>query len=139
MLSPPDSRADAAPAVDVSVIVPMFNEQDGLSVLFETLERVFAPTDLTYEVVCVNDCSRDDTLRLLTGFAERDPRIKVVSFSRNFGKEIALSAGLDFCSGRCAIPLDADLQDPPERIPRMVELWRTGDEAIFRLHRPTKG
>ncbi|MGF1484059.1 MAG: glycosyltransferase family 2 protein [Opitutales bacterium] len=131
MLSSSENINEPQTEVDVSVIVPMFNEQDGLEVLFKTLEGVFSPTDLTYEVVCVNDCSRDHTLRHLTEYAERDPRIKVVSLSRNFGKEVALSAGLDFCTGRCAIPLDADLQDPPGLILRMVELWREGFDVVL--------
>lgn len=111
---------------DLSLVVPMFNESDGIDGFFAALEPVLAGLGLSYEIICIDDGSRDDTLARLIARHKADPRIKVVALSRNFGKDTALSAGLDFTSGRAVIPLDSDLQDPPELIPEMVAKWREG-------------
>lgn len=84
-----------------------------------------------FEIVCVNDGSRDGTLARLTEFQSADKRIRVVDLSRNFGKEAALTAGLDFAKGDAVVPIDADLQDPPEMIPAMIEQWRQGYDIVL--------
>lgn len=96
----------------ISVVVPMHNEQDVLAGLFEVLGAALTDTGQSYEIICVNDGSRDQTLVGLMGYAARDARIKIINLSRNFGKEAALTAGLDAAQGQAIIPLDADLQEP---------------------------
>ncbi len=115
---------------ELSLIVPMFNESAGIDVFFAALEPVLAEMDIDYEVICIDDGSRDDTLERLVARHHADPRVKVISLSRNFGKDTALSAGLDFTSGQAVIPLDADLQDPPSLIPQLVAKWREGFEVV---------
>lgn len=119
------------PEPTLSIVTPMFNEEVALARYFEAVRAVLDPLDLTYEIVCVNDGSRDGTLDRLAGYAREDARIKVVDLSRNFGKEAALTAGLELAAGRAVIPLDADLQEPPELIPAMVEAWREGYEVVL--------
>ncbi|NBO18159.1 MAG: glycosyltransferase [Proteobacteria bacterium] len=108
----------------LSVVIPMYNEGDNLDVLFARLGGVLAGVSDAWEIVCVNDGSADDTLQRLQQWREREPRIKYLSLSRNFGKESALTAGINHARGQAVIPFDADLQDPPELIPEMVRLWR---------------
>jgi len=116
--------------VELSLVVPMFNEAAGVDAFFARVEPVMEQIGATYEIVCVNDGSRDDTLARLLAHRARNPRIRVVDLSRNFGKDVALSAGLEHASGRAVIPLDADLQDPPELIAAMVKLWREGFHVV---------
>ena len=115
---------------DISIVIPMMNESQGLDALFSRLCRALEPVALSWEVVCVNDGSTDDTLEHLRGRQDQAPRLRVVDLSRNFGKEAALTAGLFHATGRCVIPLDADLQDPPELIPEMLEAWLQGYEVV---------
>src|SRR5262245_53849421 len=102
--------------VVISVVVPMFNEEDTLDAFFGRLEASLHTITPHYEVICVDDGSSDGTLIRLLDHNRRNPRIKVVSLSRNFGKDAALSAGLDLAEGQAVIPIDSDLQDPPELI-----------------------
>ena len=115
----------------LSVVVPMYNEAEGVDHLFARLVPVLEAITPDFEIVCVDDGSSDLTLASLTIQNERDGRIKVVSLSRNFGKDTALSAGLDYVSGQAVIPIDADLQDPPELIAEMVAKWREGYEVVY--------
>ncbi len=119
----------------LSIVVPMYNEEEALNGFFSRVQRALQTVTPSYEIVCVNDGSRDQTLAKLRQFAEQDDRIKVVNLSRNFGKEIALSAGLDYASGDAVIPIDADLQDPPEVIPLMVAKWRAGAKLVLAKRR----
>lgn len=119
----------------LSIVVPMYNEEEALNGFFSRVQRALQTVTPSYEIVCVNDGSRDLTLVKLRQFAEQDDRIKVVNLSRNFGKEIALSAGLDYASGDAVIPIDADLQDPPEVIPLMVAKWRAGAKLVLAKRR----
>ncbi|MCR9268721.1 MAG: glycosyltransferase family 2 protein [Hyphomonadaceae bacterium] len=115
----------------LSIVVPMYNEEAALDGFFGRLQRVLQTVTPSYEIVCVNDGSQDFTLARLRTAASADPRIKIVNLSRNFGKEIALSAGLDHASGDAIIPIDADLQDPPEVIPMMIAKWRAGAKVVL--------
>jgi glycosyltransferase involved in cell wall biosynthesis len=119
----------------ISLIVPVHNEQHTVSAFIERTEDVFRTStllsELNREIVFVNDGSTDKTFELLGEIAASRPDIVVVDFSRNFGKEAALTAGLDFASGDAIIPIDADLQDPPELIPTMVNLWLAGSEVVL--------
>lgn len=115
----------------LSILVPMYNEAEVIPLFFERINEVLSGLALDYEIVCVNDGSSDNTLELLRDYAARDRRIKVVSFSRNFGKEAAMSAAVDYATGDAGIPIDADLQDPPELIGEMVEKWREGYDVVY--------
>lgn len=114
----------------LSILIPMFNESAGLNVLFPTLFAELDKLDMAVEVICVDDGSADDTRARLWAHAELDPRIKVVALSRNFGKEAAMTAAIDYATGDAVIPLDADLQDPPELIGEMVAKWREGFDVV---------
>ncbi len=118
-------------SVLLSVIVPMHNEEPTLEPLFSRLEKTLDAITPDYEIICVDDGSTDGTLGQLIQRRIANARIKVISLSRNFGKDIALSAGLDFANGRAVVPIDADLQDPPELIGPMVEKWREGFEVVY--------
>jgi glycosyltransferase involved in cell wall biosynthesis len=119
----------------LSLVVPMHNESEMCGIFFDRVIPILQDVTENYEVICVNDGSRDDTLEILTGFHVRNPRIKIVSLSRNFGKEAALTAGIDYASGDAIIPIDADLQDPPELIPELVERWREGFDTVIAVRR----
>ena len=114
----------------VSIIVPMYNEEAVLESLFAALDKSLEGVDAEFEILCVDDGSKDQTRELLVKQAAKDPRVKAVFFSRNFGKESAMSAALDFATGDAVIPIDADLQDPPELIPQMIEKWREGFHVV---------
>ncbi len=121
----------AARRPTLSLVVPAYNEQE---VLPEFHRRATAALDglgMSYEVVYVNDGSADRTLDVLRDMQQRDPRTVVVSLSRNFGKEIALTAGLDHTRGDAVVVIDADLQDPPELIGQLVERWRQGHDVVY--------
>lgn len=119
----------------LSIVVPMYNEEEALDGFFSRVQRALQTVTPSYEIICVNDGSRDLTLARLRAASGADPRIKVVNLSRNFGKEIALSAGLDHAEGDAVIPIDADLQDPPEVIPLMVAKWRAGAKLVLAKRR----
>lgn len=129
--SPPALLPAARPAVVLSVVVPVFNEADVLPDFHRRLGSVLDALAVPAEVLYVNDGSRDGSMQLLRQFAEADPRVVVLDFSRNFGKEIAMTAGLDHASGEAAVVIDSDLQDPPELIPDMVREWQAGAEVVL--------
>jgi len=108
----------------------MYNEEAVIPVFFLTIIPILDALPVQWEIICVNDGSRDKTLSLLNDYNKNDARIKVINLSRNFGKENALTAGLDYASGEALIPIDADLQDPPECIPIMVNAWLAGAEIV---------
>jgi len=116
----------------VSIVTPFYNEEHVVSHYFAAMDRLSATLpELTFEFVCVNDGSHDGTLARLLEVSERDRRVKVLDLSRNFGKESALTAALDHANGDAVIPLDADLQDPPELIPELISRWKAGAEIVL--------
>ncbi len=115
----------------ISVVVPMFNEGKGASRFFAALLPVLEETGLHYEVIAIDDGSVDDTLAVLKAAHEREPRIKTVALSRNFGKEIAVAAGLRHASGDAVVVMDGDLQHPPELIPQLIAVWRQGYDVVY--------
>jgi glycosyltransferase involved in cell wall biosynthesis len=116
----------------ISLVVPMYNETEALGALFSRLDAVLPSLDsYAFEIVCVNDGSTDATLEQLTQIAQSRREIVVVDLSRNFGKEAALSAGLAIASGDAIVPIDADLQDPPEVIGEMLAKWEEGFEVVL--------
>jgi polyisoprenyl-phosphate glycosyltransferase len=126
-LAPPCSRAGKT----LSLIIPMHDEAEGLAELFRRLDLVADRLGVNLEIVCVDDGSRDATLSLLRERAARDARVKVVVLARNFGKEAALTAGVDAAGGDMVVPLDADLQDPPELIAEFLPLWEQGYDVVY--------
>lgn len=125
--------------VDVSIVVPLYNEAPNVDYLLGRLKSVCERLDLSYEIVCVNDGSRDETLSYLIKHHHENPSIRVINLSRNFGKEIALTAGLDYATGQTIVPIDADLQDPPELIAEMLEKWREGHDVVYAVRRSRQG
>jgi glycosyltransferase involved in cell wall biosynthesis len=123
----------------VSVVVPFHDEQENVRPLHARLRGVLDGAGLTWELVCVNDGSQDGTLPALISLAGEDARVRVYDLSRNFGKEAALTAGLDQARGSVAIPLDADLQDPPELIPALVTKWREGFDVVNAVREAREG
>lgn len=117
----------------ISIIVPVFNEEDSIFPFLDKTRSVLEDADLSFEIIFVNDGSTDGSLNRLVEFSENDQRLRIINFSRNFGKEAALSAGIDHASGNALIPIDVDLQDPPELIPTMVEHWRSGYDVVYGL------
>jgi glycosyltransferase involved in cell wall biosynthesis len=133
------ASAAAAASVEISIIVPVHNEAAGIDAFFAQLIPVLEGLGTTWEVICINDGSADTTLDLLVELHRRTPAIKVISLSRNFGKDVALSAGFDFACGAAVIPIDADLQDPPELIVPMVAKWREGFDIVFATRKRREG
>jgi glycosyltransferase involved in cell wall biosynthesis len=117
--------------VYISVVVPAYNEEQVVEHLYERTAPILSTIDERFEIIFVSDGSKDLTAEKIRRLHLRDPRVKLVELSRNFGKEIALSAGLDFISGDAVVVMDADLQDPPELIPKMVEKWKEGYDVVF--------
>jgi polyisoprenyl-phosphate glycosyltransferase len=122
----------------IAVVIPAYNEEKNLPLLYERLTSVMSKNADEHELVFVNDGSRDKTLEVLRGLSEADPRVKYVSLSRNFGHEIAVAAGLDRAEGDAVALMDADLQDPPELISKMIERWRAGVDVVYAQRRKRK-
>lgn len=116
---------------ELSVVVPVFNEGENIEALISRLVPVLENTAATFEIVFVDDGSLDDTFMRIRAAAAMDSRIRAITFSRNFGKEIALAAGLDHANGKAVVLIDADLQHPPETITTFVAKWREGYEMVY--------
>lgn len=116
----------------ISILVPAYNEEAVLDKLYERLDKLTKNViGYDFELLFVNDGSRDRTLEIIKKYAEQDNRVAYVNFSRNFGKEIAMIAGLDHATGDATIIIDADLQDPPELIPEMIKYWEKGYDDVY--------
>lgn len=122
-----------------SVIIPMFNEQEVIAETHKRLSGVMQAVAGSYELVYVNDGSRDDTMRIIRAIQKADSHVRIIDFSRNFGHQAAVSAGLAHCKGDAAIIIDADLQDPPEVIPRMIDAWAAGADVAYGKRSKRKG
>jgi len=129
-----------APAVDteirepppmLSIVVPVYNEEEVLPEFHKRISKVLDQIVESAEILYVNDGSRDRSLAMLCELNETDPRVSLINLSRNFGKEIALTAGLDYSRGQAVVVIDADLQDPPELIPVLIKCWREGYDVVY--------
>lgn len=123
----------------ISVVVPVYNEVEGIREFHARCSAAMKAIEgIDYELVYVDDGSKDGSFPILKEFADTDPRVRVVKFSRNFGHQIAITAGLDYAAGDAVVFIDADLQDPPEVIARMIEKWREGYDVVYgqRTRRP---
>jgi polyisoprenyl-phosphate glycosyltransferase len=125
--------------LDYSIVVPVFNEETVLPEFYQRLTRVIETLPGTFEVLFVNDGSEDRSETILRDFYQKDQRVKVINFSRNFGHQVAITAGIDLAQGRACIIMDADLQDPPEVIPRLIERWEAGYEVVFAVRTRREG
>lgn len=117
----------------LSLAVPMYNEEEALPIFLARVIPIVEQLTPDYEIVCINDGSSDETLPMLLVENAKNPHIKIIDLTRNFGKDVALTAGLDYASGDAVVPLDADLQDPPELIPELVEKWREGFDMVVAI------
>jgi polyisoprenyl-phosphate glycosyltransferase len=122
-----------------SIVIPVYNEAEVLPTLYRRLTQVMESLGELYEVIFVNDGSRDISPILIRELRAKDERVKLISFSRNFGHQTAITAGLDHCVGQAVVVMDADLQDPPEVVPRMIEKWREGYEVVFAVRERRSG
>ncbi|MCX6127964.1 MAG: glycosyltransferase family 2 protein, partial [Proteobacteria bacterium] len=116
---------------ELSIVVPMYNEEDAIDMFFQTMQSVLNGLDMTWEIIAINDGSKDRTWLHLERFCELIPQLIAIDLSRNFGKEQALTAGLHLARGKAIIPIDADLQDPPSLIPLLIEKWREGYDTVL--------
>lgn len=123
----------------ISLVIPVFNEAAVLPEFYARIRRVLTALDVQAEMLFVNDGSTDASLGLLLGWQQIDESVGVLNLSRNFGKEIALTAGLDHAHGDAVIVIDADLQDPPELIPQLLEKWREGNDVVYALRTRRQG
>ncbi len=123
----------------ISVVVPLYNEQEVIGESYKRLTQVLSSMQDDYELIFVNDGSRDATFSLAKQLQEQDERVVLVDFARNFGHQIAVTAGVDNAKGDAVVIIDADLQDPPELIPKMVEMWKNGAEVVYGKRVSRKG
>lgn len=115
----------------LSLVIPVFNEQEVLEESFRRMDAAMRSTGHPYEIIYVNDGSRDNTMEILRKIAAEAPQVRVLSFSRNFGHQLAVTCGMDAACGSALIIIDVDLQDPPELIPQMVEQWKQGADIVY--------
>ncbi len=122
-----------------SIVVPIWNEEAVIPELYRRVVTIMDSTGESWELLCVNDGSSDGSLALLLSLRDADDRVRVLDFSRNFGHQIAITAGSDFAGGDAVIVMDADLQDPPETILRMIDKWREGFEVVYAVRTERQG
>src|SRR5436309_4101066 len=124
----------------ISLVSPCYNEAEVIHLFYEELRRVLdGLPEYDFEIVLIDDGSADRTLEALNRIAERDQRVRVASFSRNFGHQIALTAGLDFAAADAVIMIDSDLQHPPSLIPELIRRWREGHDIVSAIREDTEG
>jgi polyisoprenyl-phosphate glycosyltransferase len=122
-----------------SVVAPVYNEEPLIAEFCKRVVAALEPLGQPFEIVLVNDGSRDRSPAIIHDLHEDDPRIKLVNFSRNFGHQIAITAGMDYASGQAIVVIDSDLQDPPEVIPRMIEEWQRGFQVVYGVRGEREG
>lgn len=125
--------------MEISVIVPSFNEEKNVPLIYERLTSTLSQISDDYEIIFVNDCSKDNTLEVIKQLSKKDSHVKYISFSRNFGHQIAVSAGLDLCKGNAVVIIDGDLQDPPELILEMYEKYKEGYKVVYARRKTREG
>lgn len=122
-----------------SVVIPIFNEEENIPVLYKRLIDVFKGIEGNYEIIFVDDGSYDSSWHLLNKIYKNNSHVKIFKFSRNFGHQIAISAGIDAAQGDAVITMDGDLQDPPELIPKLIEKWKEGYQVVYAMRKARKG
>lgn len=134
-----DKNNKVKSSIVCSVVVPMYNEEDVVIESYKRLKKVMDSTNVNYEIIFVNDGSKDRTSHIISEICEKDDKIKLIDFSRNFGHQIAITAGMDYSEGEAIVVIDGDLQDPPEVIPLMLEKWREGFDVVYGKRLERKG
>jgi glycosyltransferase involved in cell wall biosynthesis len=122
-----------------SIVAPVFNEEGNLNLLYDRITQVMSSQDEPWELILVDDGSRDRSPAMMDALAAKDSRVKVLHFARNFGHQIAVTAGIDHAMGEAVILIDADLQDPPELIHEMIERWQAGYQVVYAIRKQRKG
>ena len=125
--------------IKLSVVIPVYNEQDNITELYKRLKKTLSTITVDYELIFVNDGSKDNTLLFIMNLAKNNNRIKYVSFSRNFGHQVAITAGLDYCSGDAIVIMDGDLQDPPELISKLYDKYKLGYNVVYTKRKSRRG
>lgn len=125
--------------IELSIVAPMYNEEKNIDYFIKRLLPLLDSLNMGYEIICINDGSNDNTQEKLINYNKTNPAIKVINFSRNFGKENALTAGLHYSQGQAVIPIDTDLQDPPELIHALLAKWREGYDVVYALRKKRHG
>ena len=124
----------------ISIIIPAYNEEDSLPYLYERLTKLIDDIkNYEFEILFVNDGSKDKTLEIIKEYRKKDNRFAYVNLSRNFGKEIAMIAGLDYAKGDAVVFMDADLQDPPELLPELIKYWEEGYDDVYARRKTRDG
>lgn len=124
----------------VTILVPAYNEQEVLNMLYDRLNAIMNNNkEYNFEILLINDGSKDNTLKIMQELRKKDKRVSYLNLSRNYGKETAMIAGLDYCNGDAVIIIDADLQDPPELIPEMLKYWEEGYDDVYAKRKSRKG
>ncbi len=130
--------ATIRPRPVISIVTPVFEENENLPTLYQRLVAVLDTTEQPFEIVFVDDGSRDGSLDIMRDLAARDVRVVVVELARNFGHQVAISAGLDYARGDAVVVMDADLQDPPEVLPQFIAKWREGHDVVYAIRERRK-
>jgi polyisoprenyl-phosphate glycosyltransferase len=125
--------------VKYSIVVPVYNEEEVIHETYRRLTEVMHSTKEAYELLFVNDGSRDRTAEIIKEYSEQDPAVVLLDFARNFGHQIAITAGMDYARGEAVVVIDADLQDPPELILEMIEKWKQGFDVVYAKRTKRKG
>jgi glycosyltransferase involved in cell wall biosynthesis len=128
-----------ARAPDITIIAPVFNEKESINAFIERVSQVMKTSNLAWELVLVDDGSSDGSTDMIREFAKKDVHIRPVIFARNFGHQIAVTAGLDFSRGKAVVIIDADLQDPPEVILEMIKKWQEGYQVVYAVRSERAG
>ena len=124
----------------ISIVIPMYNEHEIANMCYKRINEVIKQlNNYEYEIIFINDGSKDNTQLILEEIAKEDKNVKILSFSRNFGHQAAVTAGIKYVTGDAIVIMDADLQDPPELIPDMLKLWEDGNEVIYGKRKARKG
>ncbi len=117
----------------ISIVIPCYNEEGNIKILYDNINLILS--EYNTEIVFVDDNSKDNTLSIIQDLADEDPRVKYVSFSRNFGHQSALRAGLEYASGDCVISMDGDMQHPPELLPQLIKKWEEGYDIVYTMRK----
>ncbi len=123
----------------ISILIPLYNEEETLPITYDRLTRVLTDIHYDFEILFINDGSNDKSIKILKEIREKDPRVSYLDLSRNYGKEIAMAAGFDYAVGDAVIIMDADLQDPPELIPQMIQYWEEGFDDVYAKRKNRNG
>lgn len=124
--------------VEYTITIPLYNEEENIEELYRRISAVMSKLDEEYEILFVNDGSTDDTLDKLVALHEKNPKVLIIDFSRNFGRQMAMTAGIDYAHGSAVILMDGDLQHPPEVIPELIEKYKEGYNLVFTVRRYSK-